>query len=514
MIRHTASITLLTVVSSLATYSQEVSLLPWPMDIQPEPGSYRPSLLTPIYISDDTEILRWLGNRIDDMLSRAASDPLLIGDTEVPPEDAIVLRIQPSSLGSEGYALEVGERGIRTQAPTPAGLFYGVQTLGQLLQPYGTPHSIPCLRIKDQPRFQWRGLMLDCSRTFQSLAYLRKTIDLMALYKMNVLHLHLTDDQGWRLEIKRYPELTRKGARFPEKYQQPEAYQGFYTQEEMRELVKYAQQRNVTIVPEIELPGHSTAILSCFPELSCTGGPFEIFPFFEGPPVTPDICCAGNEKTFEFFENVFAEIVDVFPSAFIHIGGDEAPKDRWEACPKCQARIREEGLKDTHELQCYFVTRVGEMLARHNRRLIGWDEILEGGLAPNASVMNWRDVENGKAAATMGHDVVMSPTTHCYFDYTYERISSKHAYSFNPIPEGLSEAQEKHIIGIQANFWSHIDRTPQRTDAQLFPRLLAIAERAWSPEEKTSWPDFFRRQQQQIPVLQLSRTIPFNETRE
>ncbi|MCF6285730.1 MAG: beta-N-acetylhexosaminidase, partial [Candidatus Hydrogenedentes bacterium] len=470
---------------------------------------------TSVYISEDTEALRWLGGRLCDMLASAIPEqkPKLLEASQAAPKDAIVLRMMPSSLGDEGYTLDVTEQGIQIQAPTPAGLLYGVQTLGQLLQPTVSPHGIPCVRIKDQPRFQWRGLMLDCSRTFQSLDYLRKTIDRMAMYKMNVLHLHLTDDQGWRLEIKRYPELTRKGARFPEKYKQPDAYHGFYTQEDMRALVKYGQQRNVTIVPEIELPGHSLAILSCYPELPCTGGPFEIYPFFEGDHITRDIACAGNEKTFEFFENVFSEVVAVFPSAFIHIGGDEAPKDRWEACSKCQARIKEEGLKNTHELQSYFVKRIEDILTKHNRRLIGWDEILEGGLAPNASVMNWRGVENGKAAASMGHDVVMSPTTHCYFDYTYERISSEHAYSFNPIPEGLSDAQKKHIIGIQANFWSHIDRTPARTDAQLFPRLLAIAERAWSPKEQTSWPDFYRRQQQQIPILQVSGVVSYDETK-
>jgi hexosaminidase len=303
----------------------------------------------------------------------------------------------------------------------------------------------------------------------------------------------LTDDQGWRIELKNFPELTGKGARFPDKYGQPESMHGHYTQDQMRELVRYARNRNITIVPEIEMPGHSLAVLSCYPHLSCTGGPFEIYPFFKGPNITKDIYCAGNEDTFLFLQTVIDEIVELFPSQYIHIGGDEAPKDRWEACPKCQARIREEGLANEGQLQSYFIRRIEKYLNAKGRQIIGWDEILEGGLAPNAAVMSWRGVDGGVEAVRSKHFAVMSPTSHCYFDYTYERIDTRKALSFEPVPQQLSDVEAGYILGLQANFWSHIDRTPDRVDHQLFPRLLAIAERGWSSKSMRDWEDFQRR---------------------
>ncbi len=390
-------------------------------------------------------------------------------------------------LGGEGYRLAVSNEGIALSAATPTGLLWGVQTLLQLLpieRVVGLPRQriewrVPAVTIVDQPRFGWRGLMLDCSRTFQSPAYLRQTLDRMAAYKLNVLHLHLTDDQGWRLEIRKYPELTAKGAQFAAKYNEPPERQGFYTQAEMRELIAYAAARGITIVPEIELPGHSLAALSVFPHLSC----------------------AGNEETFTFFENVLAEVAALFPSPLIHVGGDEVPKDRWKQCSKCQARMKAEGLKDEHELQSWFIRRAEAMLAKHGKRLIGRDEILEGGLAPNASVMSWRGTQGGIAAAKAGHDVVMSPTSHCYFDYPYTRIDTARAYAFEPVPAELDAEQAKHVRGLQANFWSHIDRAPAQVDRQLFPRLLAIAERGWSPAEVRDWNDFAWRARVQLARL-------------
>ncbi len=423
---------------------------------------------------------------------------------------AVSLTVDPAlPLGGEGYRLAVSNEGIALSAATPTGLLWGVQTLLQLLpieRVVGLPRAqiewrVPALTIVDQPRFGWRGLMLDCSRTFQSVDYLKQTLDRMAAFKLNVLHLHLTDDQGWRLEIRKYPELTARGAQFSAKYNEPPEHQGFYTQGQMRELIAYAAARGITIVPEIELPGHSLAALSVFPHLSCAGGPFEIFPFFKGPNITKDICCAGNDETFTFFENVFAEVAALFPSAIIHVGGDEAPKDRWKSCPKCQARMKAEGLKDEHELQSWFIRRAETMLAQHGKRLIGWDEILEGGLAPNASVMSWRDTQGGIAAAHAGHDVVMSPTSHCYFDYTYQQISTARAYAFEPVPAELDAAQAQHVRGLQANFWSHIDREPAKVDRQLFPRLLAIAERGWSPQDVRDWNDFAWRVRVQLVRL-------------
>ncbi len=401
-------------------------------------------------------------------------------------------------LGEEGYLLSVEPQRVLLRSKTPTGLFYGTQTLLQLLplpRVVGQPCElvrwvVPCLRIEDSPRFPWRGVMLDCSRTFQSIDYLKKTIERLAFYKMNVLHLHLTDDQGWRLELDGFPELTAKGARFPSHFGEPESHQGYYTKDEIRDLLRFAAARGVTIVPEIEMPGHSLAALSCYPELSCTGGPFEIHPFFKGPGIHAEVFCAGTEETFTFLEGVLAEVTELFPSHYVHIGGDEVPKSCWEKCERCQARIREEGLADEHELQSWFIKRIEAFLTSKGRALIGWDEILEGGLAPRAAVMSWRGMGGGITAAGSGHDVVMSPTSHCYFDYRYERIDTERAYSFEPVPDELDEGLAKHILGLQANFWSHIDREPELVDRQLFPRLLAIAERGWSPRDTRDWEDF------------------------
>lgn len=415
---------------------------------------------------------------------------------------------QFENFGAEGYQLTATPKSIGITAATEAGLFYGAQTLLQLFPPEifssnvvaGVKWEIPCVKITDSPRFQWRGLMLDCSRTFQSLDYLHRTIDRMAVYKLNVLHLHLTDDQGWRLEIRAYPELTRKGACFPAKYAESSSHQGFYTQAQMRELVSYAAAHHVAIVPEIEMPGHSLAALACYPELSCSGGPFEIFPWSKGPGVTDNVFCPGNDSPFEFFDKVLAEVADIFPGAYIHIGGDEVPKKAWHACDKCQARMKAEGLTTEAELQSYFIRRVEQLVEKHAKRLIGWDEILEGGLAPNATVMSWRGVKGGNAAAKAGHDVVMSPTGYCYFDYAYGKTDSRRVFSFDPVA-GMPAESARHVLGLQANFWSHLDREPERVDRQLFPRLLAIAERGWGTDNRSEWKDYLRRAQAQLPRL-------------
>jgi len=406
-----------------------------------------------------------------------------------------------TSLHREGYRLKVQRGKIEITGGSNAGVFYALQTLHQLSGSEGLPSKVPCIAICDYPRFSWRGLMLDCSRTFQSPEYLKKTIDRIAFYKMNVLHLHLTDDQGWRLEIKSRSVLAEKGAKFHPEYNEPERHQGFYSQEEMRDIVRYAGSKGITIVPEIEMSGHSTAVLVCYPELSCTGEIVDkIFPFFKGPSVTPDILCAGNEETFALIEDVIDEIVEIFPSEFIHIGGDEAPKARWEKCPKCQKRIKDEGLSDERELQSYFIRRVERYLRSKGRRLIGWSEIIEGGLAPNAAVMDW--IGGAKEATEKGQDVVMSPTRYCYFDYPYASIDSEHAYRFDPVKD-LSQGPSEHILGLQANFWSHIDREPELVDKQLFPRLLSIAERGWSPSGSTDWDSFRNRLEKHLAILRL-----------
>ncbi len=487
-----------------------IRLIPQPAEIERGSGWF--------VLDDEVVILtapdgQQVARELQESIARMTGIELfLFQGTQWPgPGTPIRLAIQAGAEAEEGYRLHVSPQGIDVHASTRSGLLYGTQTLLQLLpleRVIGQPRDlirwvIPAVTIHDRPRFPWRGVMLDCSRTFQSLDYLKRTIDRMAFYKLNVLHLHLTDDQGWRLEIGAFPELTAEGARFPERYGEPDSHQGFYTQAEMRELLAYAELRGVTLVPEIEMPGHSLAALACRPELSCTGGPFEIHPFFQGPGIHADVYCAGKEATFEFLEQVLDEVVELFPSRFVHIGGDEVPKARWESCQHCQQRIADEGLADEHELQSWFVKRIERYLASRGRTLIGWDEILEGGLAPNAAVMSWRGTRGGIAAALAGHDVVMSPTSHCYFDYPYERIDTRRAYSFEPVPAELDAVQAQHVMGLQANFWSHIDREPHLVDRQLFPRLLAIAERGWSPAEVRDWEDF--RWRMKVHLVHLDR---------
>jgi hexosaminidase len=314
----------------------------------------------------------------------------------------------------------------------------------------------------------------------------------MALYKLNVLHLHLTDDQGWRLEIKKYPNLARKAAFFPANYHEPASHEGFYTQAQMRELVAYAAARHILIVPEIEMPGHSLALLSLMPQLACTTGPFEFFPYSKGPGITEDILCTGKEATFDFLRDVLEEVTAIFPSPYVHIGGDEVPRTRWRHCPLCQARMKQEGLKTEAELQSWFNRRIERMLAAKDRRLIGWDEIVEGGVSSTTIVMGWRGVSPALAAAQSGHDVVLTPQSYCYFDYTYGAMDSARVFSFDPLA-GLSPEAARHILGVQASFWSHLDREPELVDRQLFPRLLALAERGWSSDNRTNWPDYRRR---------------------
>ncbi len=465
-----------------------LNLIPQPQRLKINNGHFQIDEKTVICYDEDDKTFKYAASYLAAELKKKTGLTIEV-KTAIDPDSTNSILFGLERHAEERYILSVSSDHIEVAAFTPQGAFYAAVTILQLLE----NKTIPCLEIADWPRFEWRGLMLDCSRTFQSVDYIKKTIDLMAFYKMNVLHLHLTDDQGWRIEIKKYPELTQKGATFPEKYGEPERHQGYYTQQQMKELVEYAALRNIRIIPEIEMPGHSLAVLSCRPELSCTGGPFEIFPFFKGPGITSDIYCAGNEATFTFLEDVLSEVFDLFPSEFVHIGGDEAPKSRWKSCSKCQTRIKNEGLKDEHELQSYFIKRIERFANSKGKRIIGWDEILEGGLAPNAAVMSWRGINGGIAAARTGHDVVMSPTSHCYFDYTYKAINTQRAYSFEPVPDALNPDQQKHILGLQANFWSHIDREENLVDRQLWPRLLAIAERGWSSKETRNFDDFQRR---------------------
>jgi hexosaminidase len=396
----------------------------------------------------------------------------------------------------EGYALEITADGVHIEATSEAGAFHGLTSLRWMLPPDTASKqawALPMVAISDAPRFEHRGLLLDCCRHFMEVDYVKRTIDLLALHKMNVLHWHLTEDQGWRIEIKAYPELTETGAWRTET--DGSRHGGFYTQEQIKDIVAYAADRNITIIPEIELPGHSRAAIASYPWLSCTGDSLEV-PNNWG--VFKDIYCAGEDSTFRFLESVLLEVMELFPSEYIHIGGDEAPKVRWESCSKCQNRIQTEGLHDEHELQSWFISQIGVFLAEHDRKLIGWDEILEGGLPDGATVQSWRGMQGGRDAVAMGRNAIMSPTSHCYFDYPVESIDLERVYTFEPEPEDLEGTGR--ILGGECNMWS--ERAPQElVDSKVFPRIVAMSEVLWSAKSQRDWKEFQQRMERHYTRL-------------
>jgi hexosaminidase len=418
---------------------------------------------------------------------------------------------------AEGYHLRVSRRSIAVTGDDHAGLFYGIESLTQLLPPKwtggaqtgGAPVRIAAVDIADAPRFPYRGMHLDVSRHFFGPDFIKRYIDLLAFYKLNYFHWHLTDDQGWRIEIKRYPKLTEIGAWRAETQVGKNAdpfvgdstpYGGYYTQDEIRDIVAYAQKRYVTIIPEIEMPGHALAALAAYPELACTPGPFQVGTHWG---VYDDIFCP-KEATFTFLENVLTEVMDLFPGTYIHIGGDEAPKTRWEASDTAQAVMKREGLTDEDELQSWFTSRIERFLNAHGRSLIGWDEILEGGLAPNATVMSWRGIQGGIDAARQGHDVIMTPTSPLYFDYYQGPEGSEplaiggynpleKVYAYEPVPDSLTPDQARHVLGAQGNVWTEYMATPAHVEYMVLPRMLALSEVDWSDPSRKSYPDFLRR---------------------
>jgi hexosaminidase len=400
----------------------------------------------------------------------------------------------------ESYKLTIKPKQILVSASTAQGLFYGLQTLRQLFpkaieSENSTPTNwtVSCCTINDAPRYSYRGLHLDVSRHFFDKKFIMKYIDMMSLYKYNTFHWHLTDDQGWRIQIKKYPFLTKKSAFRVEC--SGDTTGGFYTQDDIKEVVAYASERFVNVIPEIEMPGHAVAVLSSYPELSCSGGPFTVASTWG---VFHDVFCAGNEQTFEFLENVLAEIIPLFPSKYIHIGGDECKKTRWERCVKCQARMKTENLANEDKLQSYFINRMEKFLQQNGKQIIGWDEILEGGASRTATIMSWQGIKGGIEAAKAGNYVIMTPTTHCYFDhyqgvqaeepqaFPHSRILSlQQVYSFNPTPAVLNADEAKFILGGQANVWTEYMLTNQQVEYMLFPRALAMSECLWSkPENK------------------------------
>lgn len=448
-------------------------------------------------------------------------------------------RSQSSKKGA--YTLISSHAGITIKSSNPEGIFYGVQSLIQLLPlPNANAHKstlklrVPTLTIQDEPRFAWRGMHLDVARHFFPVTFVKQYIDYLALHKMNYFHWHLTDDQGWRIEIKKYPRLAAIGGfrngtivgRHPGSSNDNMPYGGFYTQDQIREVIAYAARRYITVIPEIEMPGHASAAIAAYPELSCYPDSTTVFP---GPKseksrlqrgkkvqetwgVFDDVFCP-TDYTFHFLEDVLDEVVQLFPSGYIHIGGDECPKDAWKGSAFCQSLMKEKMIKDEHALQSYFINRMEKYLNSKGRSIIGWDEILEGGLAPNATVMSWRGEEGGIEAARLGHDVIMTPGSYCYFDHSQDKqddsltiggyTSIQKVYDYEPLPKTLDRSKAKHILGAQANLWTEYITNPRKAQYQVFPRMAALSEVLWSPAERRKWKSFESRLQTQLKRYEL-----------
>lgn len=502
-----------------------VKITPEPISIEERGGYYEISASTTVLVQSGNDDATHIANMFSAQFAMASGVNLEMKEIADRRNDQGILfeiLADADSLGDEGYLLKVKNKKIELSAHQPAGLFRGLQTLFQLLPPqiYGeqiaenVEWKVPRVNIYDKPRYSWRGMHLDVSRHFFPKEFIKRYIDLIAMHKMSVFHWHLTDDNGWRIEIDKYPKLTEVAAWHVDREDQlwnevtpplpgeKATIGGFYTKEDIREIVQYATDRYITVLPEIEMPGHSCEVLAAYPELGCTGGPYYVQPGTYWPNV--DILCAGNDQTISFLEDVLDEVIELFPSEYVHIGGDEATKDRWEKCPKCQKRIRDKGLANEHELQSWLIKHFEEYLNSKGKKLIGWDEILEGGLAPEATVMSWRGFDGGIQSAREGHDVVMSPVSHCYFDYyqanpDFEPLAIggfttlKTVYSFDPTPSVLNAGEAKHILGGQGNVWTEFIPKPEHAEYMSTPRMTALAEVLWSPKEKIDWPDFRER---------------------
>ncbi|MBK6266200.1 beta-N-acetylhexosaminidase [Marivirga sp. S37H4] len=501
------------VLVPLLGYTQStVSIIPFPNQLVTEDGFFSINAQTEIVADEGLEFeVKYLQSIIDNHFRIKPTVAKKLG------ENVILLQLSQSDMAEEAYELHITAEQISITASESTGVFYGLQSLRQILASI-EENRIPAMKINDSPRFDWRGMHLDCSRHFFNPEEVKKYLDYMALYKMNTFHWHLTEDQGWRIEIKAFPKLTEIGAwrtgTMVGKYDNHEydsiRYGGFYTQEEIKEIVAYAKERHITVVPEIEMPGHSLAALAAYPELSCTGGPFQVARKWG---VFEDVYCAGNDSVFVFLETVMDEVLILFPSQYIHIGGDESPKKRWEACAKCQNRIKEEGLKDEHELQSYFIQRMEQYLNAKGRKIIGWDEILEGGLAPNAAVMSWRGTEGGIAAAREAHSVVMSPGSPCYFDHYQVKDPTNEplaiggynpldkVYAYEPIPESLSPTEGDYIMGAQGNVWTEYMKSFDHVEYMALPRMSALSEVLWTQPEFKNYKDFLHRLKYNTQIL-------------
>lgn len=512
---------------SLTTAAQQpaLSLIPMPVEMKQLEGSYL--LKSKITVSNTLPSQEWpvLYKYFSNEMKRYGISVSEAAKGKRGDIDFSMTRMPTS--GKPAYKLTVGTEGVTISSNFNESAFNAMQTFFQLLPTdLKAAKNIPFVEIFDYPRFDYRGLHFDVSRHFYPVSYVKKYIDFIAMHKMNYFHWHLTDDQGWRIEIKKYPLLTSVGGwrngtiigRYPGTGNDGKKYGGFYTQEEIKEVVKYAAERYITIIPEIEMPGHSSAAIAAYPELSCfpEEPTIKYFPknckWFGDTTgkkvqqtwgVFDDVYCAGKENTFQFNQDVLDEVMELFPSTYIHVGGDECPKSNWKRCPDCQKRMKDNKLKDEHELQSYFIQRIEKYLNSKGRKLIGWDEILEGGLAPNASVMSWRGEEGGIAAAKQNHTVVMTPGNPVYFDHTQSQNEDsitiggynpiEKVYAYEPVPKELNATQAKFVLGAQANMWTEYMKNTRKVEYMLFPRISALSEVLWSPKEKRNWDDFQQR---------------------
>lgn len=503
-------------------YNEGINITPLPLEMKQNEGNFELTAKTVFAVNDAS--LDVVAAFFSAKIKNSTGYDLHV-KSDKPASNYINLNIAKDiAVNNEGYLLEVTANGIDIQAKTPQGAFYGMQTVLQLLpaeiespQPINyIAWKMPNVSIKDEPRFPYRGRHLDICRHFADVDFIKKQLDVLAMFKINKLHWHLTEDQGWRIEIKKYPKLSDISA---QRIEGEGTTYGpfFYTQEEVKAVVAYAKERFIEVIPEIELPGHGVAALAAYPEFSCTGGPFEVRNIWG---ISNDVYCAGNEQTFQFLTDVIEEVIPLFESEYFHIGGDECPKDRWKACPKCQARIKELGIKGDKDhsaeekLQSYVVERMEKVLLKHNKRMIGWDEILEGGLAPSATVMSWRGEKGGIDAANMGHDVIMTPSSWLYINFYQEDakispvsiggyITLEKTYSYEPVPTDIADDKKHHIIGTQANIWSEYLYDTNLMNYYTYPRLIALAEVAWTGKDRKNYKDFERRIDNQLVRLDM-----------
>ena len=497
----------------------DYNVIPLPQEVTlTQKGAFVLTGTTPIVYPEGDEQLKNDAQFLSDYIADVTA--LRLTTTSAKVKNAITLRLNKKVQSKEGYVITVNKKGVVIEGATAAGVFYGVQTLRKSIpvDKSLTEVTLPAVVLKDAPRFGYRGVMLDCARHYFPVKFVKQFIDLIAMHNMNVFHWHLTDDQGWRIEVKKYPDLAKIGS-VREKTVlghnsdvfDDTPYGGYYTQEEAREIVKYAADRFITVIPEIDMPGHMIAALAAYPDMGCTGGPYKVSPIWG---IMPDVLCLGNEKTYQFCEDVLSEMMDIFPSEYIHLGGDETPNVRWKECPKCKALMAKENLTPG-KLQGYFTNRIEKFVNSKGRRIIGWDEILDGDINQSATIMSWRGTAPGARGAKMGHDVIMSPSSHVYFDYYQTRqgesqweeplliggnLPIERTYSLEPVPEGADAETASHIIGVQGNLWTEYIAGPSLAEYQVLPRMGALSEVQWRPQGQKDFENYKMRQTKMLKL--------------